>query len=110
MITKTLPSNSIQTSLDGLDFDASNETWIINPGVTVSTQTGLGVSSDGFVNTTLINHGTVESGARRVHDHGALAEQSQLGPAGRAVAAERAPPCGFASRARKIVFRGIAAS
>jgi hypothetical protein len=61
MVTKTLTSNSIQTGFDGLDFDASNETLIINPNVTVSTQTGLGVSSNGFANTTLINHGTVES-------------------------------------------------
>jgi Ca2+-binding RTX toxin-like protein len=70
MVTKTLTSNSIQSGLDGLDFDASNETWIIDPGVIVSSQTGLGVFNEGHSNVVLINDGKVFSQVAHQGDDG----------------------------------------
>jgi Ca2+-binding RTX toxin-like protein len=61
MVVKALNTNSIQTTKDGLNFDATNETWIIHPGVKVSSQSADGVSSNGFGNNVLINSGKISS-------------------------------------------------
>jgi hypothetical protein len=55
-------TNSIQTSADGVDFVTDNETLIIDPGVLVESKGGFGVYSD-YANSTLINHGFIESTA-----------------------------------------------
>jgi hypothetical protein len=63
MLIKTIKHNSIQIGLnvDGRDFDANNETWIIKPHIIVSSQTGYGVFDNSFVNNTVINHGRISS-------------------------------------------------
>jgi hypothetical protein len=61
MVTRTLKFDSIQSVNDGLDFDANDETWIINPGVLVFSQLAEGVSTHGYVNNTLINFGKVDA-------------------------------------------------
>ena len=50
-----LPPNA-----DGLDFDASNETWT-NPGFTILSEFGDGVSNNGHTNSTLKNYGKIIS-------------------------------------------------
>jgi Ca2+-binding RTX toxin-like protein len=59
MVTRTLPTDSIQSTADGLDFGADNETYVIEPDIIVLSETGYGVSSNGHVNSTLINRGFV---------------------------------------------------
>jgi len=61
MVTKTLRMDSIQTSNDGLDFDADNETWFINRGIVDFSQSSYAVFSNGHVNNELINYGQVSS-------------------------------------------------
>lgn len=65
MLSKTLPNDSIQmgSGIDGLDFDADDETWTIAPGVVVFSETSFGVSSDNFTNNTLINDGRIYTAA-----------------------------------------------
>jgi Ca2+-binding RTX toxin-like protein len=59
MVPKIQNTDSIQTSKDGLDFDAPNETWIIEPDVIVFSESASGVSSHANPNNKLINDGKV---------------------------------------------------
>jgi Ca2+-binding RTX toxin-like protein len=59
MVTKTQNTDSIQSSTDGFDFDASNETGIIDPGVVIFSQSAFGVSNHANANTKLVNEGRV---------------------------------------------------
>jgi hypothetical protein len=59
-------SNSIQTSLGvvGWPFDADDETWIVDPGITVSSATTYGFINDNHIDDTLDNFGTVKTYAQ----------------------------------------------
>jgi Ca2+-binding RTX toxin-like protein len=59
MVTKALSTDSIQSTADGLDFGADNETYVIEPEIVVLSETSYGVSSNGQVNCTLVNEGFV---------------------------------------------------
>jgi Ca2+-binding RTX toxin-like protein len=63
MTTHTQNSDLIQTGsfTDALDFGASGDTWIIGSGVSVTSQTGSGVDSNGFSDNTLMNYGFIVS-------------------------------------------------
>jgi hypothetical protein len=69
MVTTTLTADSIQTgfNVDGLDFYANNQTWIIDPNVTVFSRTIDGVFSNFFANNTLINHGRIYAAGSNAH-------------------------------------------
>jgi Ca2+-binding RTX toxin-like protein len=60
MVVKVLKTNSVQTTKDGLDFDASDEVWIIAHGIKVSSKSADGVFV-GFANDTLENFGKIHS-------------------------------------------------
>ena len=58
----TQSTDRITTELtDGIDFDGSGETWIINPGILVYSPMGFGVFST-FNASTLLNYGIIKSG------------------------------------------------
>jgi len=57
MIPNPLNVDRLEPVGDGLDFDASNETWIIDPGVLVFSLERNGVDSNGLANDRLINQG-----------------------------------------------------
>jgi hypothetical protein len=55
-------TDSIQTSADGVDFAADNETLIIDPGVLVQSAAGYwGVNDLGYANSMLINAGFIDA-------------------------------------------------
>ena len=58
-----LRNDRIETTplLNGLNFNAANETWAIAAGVLVFSEFADGIFSDGFLNNTLINLGNVIS-------------------------------------------------
>ena len=59
MPTSVLPYDIFNTSADGLDYTVPDETLIIDPGVIVLSQTGIGVDGNGQANPTLINNGFI---------------------------------------------------
>lgn len=65
MVSETLIDDRIETGsgVDGLDFDADNETWTIPQGLMVFSETSYGVFSHGFANNTLVNDGRIYTAA-----------------------------------------------
>jgi hypothetical protein len=65
MTTYIVTSNSIQTSVVGWTFDDHDETWIVDPGVIVSSQTNFGFINNNFVDDTLVNLGKISTAAQK---------------------------------------------
>ncbi len=65
MTTHVLSTDSIQTGtgVDGKDFDASNETWIVARDVIVFSETAFGFASNGFDDETLVNKDRIYTAA-----------------------------------------------
>jgi hypothetical protein len=74
MVVKYLAKNINKTApgVDGIDFDANNEKWIIPPHapeLLVSSKTAFGVASS-FANSVLANYGIISGALAGVHFDG----------------------------------------
>ena len=63
MVTKTLTHDSVQIGFHAIEYDANNETWIVDPYVRAYSQDLSAIYSNGFANNTLDNYGKIRAEA-----------------------------------------------